>query len=86
MWKLFKEVMYQSLTSHAGNYDPARVFGYIFVLMCCMTFLVFFIYESIKTGSFDSTKFFGGVAACCTALGSAAAGVWIKNGSETASK
>lgn len=57
MWKLFKTVVFQIMTASNGQYDPARLFGYMFVFAAGVMFLVFFAWQTINTGKFDATSF-----------------------------
>lgn len=79
---LFKRVCREVFTSSADEFDPARVFGYGFVLVGGTVFIVLSIYDTMKNGKFDYINYSAGIAAISAALVSAAAGVVIKRTSE----
>lgn len=65
-----------------GDVDPARFFGYGFVMIGGMVFIVLSIYDTIKHQTFNSLAFSGGLVAIAGAVTAAAAGVKIKESSE----
>lgn len=80
--EVFSKVLSDCLTSQAGDYDPARVFGYGIVVLGGLEFLVLSAYSTFKEGKFDSVAFATGLAAVGGALVLAGAGVWIKKTTE----
>lgn len=81
----FKEVrklVFDCLTNTHGNYDPARVVGYIVVVLASLEFMVLSAYVTIKDGKFDGSMYAIGLASISTALIAAAAGVWMKKSTE----
>lgn len=76
--KLLKD----SLTSAAGDYDPARVVGYGVVLLLVVFFLVLATYDTYLNHKFQYGGYTAGLVAIAAAIASAAAGVWIKRGTE----
>ena len=79
---LIKRVCREVFTSSADEFDPARVFGYGFVLIGGTVFIVLSVYDTMKNGKFDYINYSAGIAAISAALVSAAAGVVIKRTSE----
>lgn len=69
-------------TSMNGDIDPARLFGYGFVLLGGIEFLAMTTYMAIKTGHFDAINFSTGLVGISGALLAAAAGVYIKKSTE----
>lgn len=80
--ELIKQVSKESMTSAAGEYDPARVFGYGFVVLASLVFLGLSIYDAIKNGHFNTTDFTTGTLAIAGAYGLVAGGVAIKKSAE----
>lgn len=80
--ELFARVLSDVFTSQTGDYDPARLFGYGFVILAATEFLTAFGYVVWKTGTFDATNFTIGVAGISTSLAAVATGVAIKKGTE----
>ncbi|MBB5409161.1 hypothetical protein HDG34_003102 [Paraburkholderia sp. HC6.4b] len=65
-----------------GDVDPARFFGYGFVMLGGLVFIILSIYDTIKHQTFNSLAFSGGLVAIAGAVTAAAAGVKIKESSE----
>lgn len=82
MFKLIKRVFADCGQSENGDYDPARVFGYGFVVLSGTVFLGLTIYETMTTSVFNTEKFSMGVVAISSAIAGAAAGVFIKRSTE----
>ena len=64
-----------------GDVDPARFFGYGFV-MGGLVFIIRFIYDTVRHQTFNSPRILGRTAAIAGAVTAAAAGVKIKESSE----
>jgi hypothetical protein len=79
---LFGKVISDSFTSMNGDFDPARLFGYGFVLLGGLEFLGTTLYMVIKTQHFDQVGFATGLIGISGALLAAAAGVYIKKTAE----
>jgi len=79
---LFSKVVGDVFTSWNGDVDPARLFGYGFVLLGGMEFLGLTLYMTVKTGHFDALNFSTGLIGISGAIVAAAAGVLIKKSSE----
>lgn len=79
---LFKRVMSDISTSANGDFDPARVIGYGFVVISGLVFLGLTIYTTWKTGAFSTVDFTIGVAGLSASITAAAAGVLIKKSTE----
>ena len=80
---LIKRVFRECSTSSGGEYDPARVVGYGFTTIGCFVFLALVIYDTIQKKSFDALNFATGLAGVSSTLAAAAAGVRIKDSTET---
>jgi hypothetical protein len=65
-----------------GDYDPARLIGYGFVLLCGFVFIALTIYDTLKNHSFNSLAFSGGCVAISGQALAAAWGVKLKQNSE----
>jgi hypothetical protein len=65
-----------------GDVDPARFFGYGFVMLGGLVFIILSIYDTVKHQTFNSLAFSGGLVAIAGAVTAAAAGVKIKESSE----
>jgi hypothetical protein len=79
---VFAKVLSDCMTSQAGDYDPARVFGYGIVFLGGLEFLCLSAWMAIKDGKFDGVQFATGLAAIGVALAAAAGGVWLKRSTE----
>jgi hypothetical protein len=82
---IFQEVrklVHDCLTSANGDYDPARVVGYLVVVFGALEFLALSAYVTIKDGKFDSMQYSAGLVAIAGVLVAAAAGVWLKRATE----
>jgi hypothetical protein len=79
---VIKTVMKDITTTSVGDYDPARVVGYGSLVMGSLVFLGLSIYDTIVNGKFNYEGFSLGLVAISTAVAGAAAGVWIKKGTE----
>lgn len=77
-----RKILHEVFTSSSGEYDPARLWGYGFVILGGTQFLVSEAYILITTGQFNAVEYATGLAAISTALVAAAAGVWIKRKAE----
>lgn len=66
-----------------GDYDPARLIGYGFVLLCGLVFIGLTIYDTLRNHAFNSMAFSGGCVAISGQALAAAWGVKIKQNSET---
>lgn len=75
-------VLSDSFTSKVGEYDPARLFGYLPILLASFAFIGLSIYDTVVNKKFDYAGFAMGIAGVGAALAGAAAGVRIKEGSE----
>lgn len=82
MFETLKKVIYDCCTSSAGDYDPARLLGYLVVVLAAMVFLVLTTYFALTTGKFDSKDFALGLASISATMVAAATGVWIKKDTE----
>lgn len=81
---LFRKVMNDVFTSENGeDIDPARLFGYGFVILGSIEFLLATLYILIKHGTFDAMNFSTGLVGISGALMAAAAGVRIKKDTES---
>lgn len=65
-----------------GDYDPARLIGYGFVLLCGIVFIGLSIYDTIKNHAFNSLAFSTGCVAISGQALAAAWGVRIKQNAE----
>lgn len=86
MWDLLKRVVSDCATSANGDYDPARVIGYLIVALGGLEFLVITAVEYVRHDKFDALGFATALAGIGAALAAAAAGVWIKKATEIAPK
>lgn len=83
MWRAFKRFWHDQITTPNGDIDPARVWGYLIVGCGGMLFLFLEWYTVVvKNQPFDPSAFSDGLIKVGTALLAAAAGVWIKKGTE----
>lgn len=80
--EVFSKVLSDCLTSQAGDYDPARVFGYGIVFLGGLVYLFLSIWMAIKEGKFNGLEFAGGLVAISGAMTTAAAGVYLKRATE----
>lgn len=65
-----------------GDYDPARLIGYGFVLLCGFVFIALTIYDTLKNHAFNSLAFSTGCVAISGQALAAAWGVKLKQNSE----
>jgi hypothetical protein len=65
-----------------GDYDPARLIGYGFVLLCGFVFIALTIYDTLKNHQFNSIAFSTGSVAISGQALAAAWGVKLKQNSE----
>lgn len=65
-----------------GDYDPARLIGYGFVLLCGFVFIALTIYDTLKNHQFNSLAFSTGCVAISGQALAAAWGVKLKQNSE----
>lgn len=79
---VFSKVLSDCMTSQAGDYDPARVFGYGITFLGGLVFLCLSVWIAIKDGKFDGLQFAGGLAAVSASIATAGAGVWLKRSTE----
>lgn len=79
---IIQKICSDAFTSMNGDIDPARLFGYGFVLLGGIEFLAMTLYMAIKTGHFDTFNFSTGLVGIGGALVAAAAGVFIKKSAE----
>ncbi len=79
---ILRRVLGDCFTSPNGDFDPARVFGYGFVVAAATVFLVLTVYETLTKGVFETEKFSLGVAAIASSIAAVAAGVLIKKSTE----
>lgn len=77
-----KRVINDCATSANGDYDPARVIGYGFVVLGGLFFLGLTTYDTVVKQSFDSAGFASGLLAISGAIVAAGAGVWLKKDTE----
>ena len=77
-----KRVVSDCATSANGDYDPARVIGYGFVVLGGLFFLGLTVYDTVVKQSFDSGGFASGLLAISGAIVAAGAGVWLKKDTE----
>jgi predicted phage tail protein len=82
MWKTFKQVVYDCFTNPYGDYDPARVIGYLIVILGALEFLGISMWQYAVYNKFDSTGFAAGLASIGGTLAAAGVGVWIKSDAE----
>lgn len=83
MWSTFKKVIKDCLTSANGDFDPARVFGYLILLVGAAMFIAMSgVQFALTPKTFDIFNFTKGLGAIALSLTAAAAGVWIKNATE----
>lgn len=74
----FKKLLKDCFSSQSGDYDPARVIGYIFLACICLTFIILFWYVTIKTGTFLSNDFTQGSLTIGGLIIMVAGGVLVK--------
>lgn len=65
-----------------GDYDPARLIGYGFVLVCGLVFIALTIYDTLRNHQFNSLAFSSGSVAISGQALAAAWGVKIKQPAE----
>ena len=65
-----------------GDYDPARLIGYGFVLLCGAVFIALTVYDTLKNHQFNSMAFSTGSVAISGQALAAAWGVKLKQNSE----
>ena len=81
-----KKVLKDSLTNSVGDYDPARVAGYLVVILGGLAFIGLSIYDTIVNKKFNYEGYAIGLSGVAVTIAGAAAGVWIKKGAEPVTK
>jgi hypothetical protein len=79
---LIKKTCGDVFTNWNGDVDPARLFGYGFVMLGGFEFLALTLYDTLRSHHFDSMSFSAGMASISAAVMAAAGGVRWKQGSE----
>lgn len=83
MFDLLKRVIKDCSTGPNGeDYDPARVVGYVVVVVGAMVFIGLAIYDTIVNKKFDYNGFAVGLGGIGVTVAASAAGVWIKKNTE----
>ena len=78
----FKKALKDCFTSANGDYDPARVVGYLVVLLGALIFMGGMVFNTIVDKRFDADAFMKGLSGLSLTMTAAAGGVWIKKSSE----
>jgi len=82
MLSILRKVISDCLTSAYGDFDPARVVGYLIAAGGGIEFLALEAYATVRNGNFDGVQFAAGLSGVAAVIAGAAAGVWIKRSSE----
>lgn len=83
MFEILKKVIHDCLTCEAGDYDPARVVGYMLVLITYFTWLTMTVCMIVfGSAKWDSSNFCKDALLLSGILVTAAGGVWIKKSAE----
>jgi hypothetical protein len=76
--KMVKDCM----TSANGDYDPARVVGYLIAVLAVIVFMIGMVVNMLVQHQFDVDAFFKGVVGLSALVTSVAGGVRIKSSTE----
>ena len=78
----FQKIMTDCFTSWNGDWDPSRLFGYLFAIVVSVQFVAQSAYDLLKNGHWDPMQYSLAAAGIGGMYAAVAAGVRIKSQTE----